>query len=59
MDRVKLKPAPGFLVRYEDPSQGHIPEAGDEVPLTAYYRRRRRDGDLVEVRPAAKPKAGD
>ena len=56
-----LKPAPGLLVRYEDPDRGHIPEDGDELPRTRYYRRRVRDGDLVKAtrpRPPKPPKEG-
>ena len=48
-----LKPTPGLLVRYEDPSHGHIPPQGAAVAMTRYYRRRVRDGDLVPV--PAKP----
>lgn len=51
-----LKPAPDLLVRFEDPSQGHIPAEGAEVPLTKYYRRRVADGDLVKGRPPAPAK---
>ena len=47
MDRKHVKPAPGMKVRFEDPSRGYIPADGVEVPLTSYYRRRKRDGDLL------------
>ena len=49
-----LKPATGLKVRFEQPELGHIPEEGAELPLTAYYRRRIRDRDLVKAR---RPKA--
>ena len=42
-----LKPAPGLAVFYENPSLGHVPPDGDHVPMTRYYRRLLRDGDLV------------
>ena len=50
-----VKPRPGVKVR--DPhSKLHIPEAGIEVSDTdTYWARRLADGDVVEVKPAAKP----
>ena len=62
METKWLKPAPELKVRYEDPSRGFVRDAGEELPLTKYYRRRLRDGDLVEGPPedgAAAPAAGD
>ena len=56
-DTQWLKPAPGLKVRFEDPSQGHIPEEGAELPLTKYYRRRVADEDLVKARRPSEPKA--
>lgn len=49
-----VKPREGVKVR--DPvSKLHIPEAGIEVPNTdTYWARRLADGDVVEVKPAAK-----
>lgn len=52
-----VKPAQGLKVRFEQPASGHIPEEGADVPLTRYYRRRLRDGDLVKTRRPAAPKA--
>ena len=57
MERQRVQPAPGMLVRYETPSRGHIPPQGAAVPMTSYYRRRVRDGDLVIVNPAKAAKA--
>ena len=55
-----LKPAPGRLVRFEDPSRGHIPAEGAEAPMTKYYRRRIADRDLEKARrPAAARNAAD
>jgi hypothetical protein len=50
-----VKPAPGKRVR--DPhSKQHIPETGVEISSTdTYWARRLADGDVVEVKPAAKP----
>lgn len=45
---MKLKPADGRAVR--DPAKGKLlPEEGAEVTLNAFWRRRLRDGDVVEV----------
>ncbi len=43
-----LKPAPGLKVR--TPTGEHLPEGGDEVGFTSYWRRRLRVGDVVEAR---------
>lgn len=45
---MKLKPADGRAVR--DPAKGKLlPADGAEVTLNAFWRRRLRDGDVVEV----------
>lgn len=45
---MKLKPADGRAVR--DPAKGKLlPAEGAEVTLNAFWRRRLRDGDVVEV----------
>jgi hypothetical protein len=47
---MKLKPAEGRAVR--DPSSmALLPADGKEVPDNAFWRRRLRDGDVVEVAP--------
>ena len=49
-----LKPAGAAKVALEPPAVGDVPEAGVDLPLTRYYRRRIAEGSLVEVRrPAA------
>lgn len=48
--RVHLKPAEGLKVRQPDGQV--LPEEGKEVELTTYWRRRLRDGDVVEIKPA-------
>lgn len=53
---MKLKPAEGLKVRYENPAQGHIPAEGDDLPNTKYYRRLMAAGDLVGVPPKEPPK---
>ena len=59
-ETVRVKPAPGLKVRFEEPSQGHIPAEGADVPLTVYYHRRLADGDLVRAdgAQAAAPEPG-
>lgn len=55
-DTKFVKPAPGLKVR--NPETGlHLPDEGDQVPLTTYWRRRLKDGDVVDAKPAksAKP----
>lgn len=48
---MKLKPAtPGMRIR--DPlTKRHIPDAGIEVPMSTYWVRRIRAGEVVEVKP--------
>ena len=43
-----VRPADGRVVYRED-GGSVIPESGEDVPLTTYYRRRLRDGDLVDA----------
>lgn len=50
MEEKNLKPANGLKVRLEN-GMGYVVETGQMLPLTAYYRRRIADGDLVEVKP--------
>ena len=58
-DTAWVRPAPGIKVRKEDPTQGHLPEEGAHVPLTSYYRRRLKDGDVVRGRRPGKPAEAD
>lgn len=53
-----VKPAPGLAVR--DPElRDLLPAEGREVPASAYWLRRLRDGDVVEApRPAPAPARG-
>ena len=44
---LRVRPAEGLRVRYEDAARGHIPPEGDEVAPSTYYHRRIADGDLV------------
>jgi hypothetical protein len=49
---MRVKPAPGRKVR--DPrSMQFLPEAGREVPDQPFWRRRIRDGDVIEEKAAA------
>lgn len=49
---LKVRPKDGVQVRKEDGSL--MPKAGCDVPNNTYYRRRLRDGDLVESKPTKK-----
>jgi len=45
----KLKPATD-KIKVRDPITGeHLPAAGKDVELTSYWRRRMRDGDVVDA----------
>lgn len=49
MKKIFLKPAKGLKVR--DPDRGDfLPDDGREVVLTTFWRRRLRDGDVVEAK---------
>ena len=50
-----LKPAAGMLVRLEDASR-HLLAEGEDVIMSAYWRRRMRDGDVVEAKAPTKAK---
>ena len=57
MQTMFVKPAPGIQVR--DPRTGQpLPAPGAEIPVSSYWARRLRDGDVLTSRPpeAAKPK---
>ena len=45
-----LKPARGLLVRLEDTSR-HLFQEGENIIMSAYWRRRLRDGDVTEAKP--------
>ena len=49
MERKFLKPVKGMLVRLEDATR-HLFAEGEEVTMSSYWRRRIRDGDVVEVK---------
>lgn len=48
-----VKPAPGLRVPIPGTPPKVLPESGAEVPLDEYWRNRLRDGDVIEVTPAA------
>lgn len=53
---MKVKPAQGRAVR--DPiTMQLLPDDGREVPNNPFWRRRRRDGDVVVVEDKAAPAA--
>ena len=45
-----LKPAAGLLVRLENATR-HLLAEGESVTMSAYWRRRLRDGDVTEAKP--------
>ena len=57
MEKVLLVPKPGLLVR--DPITGRaLPPEGGEKPLSPYWRRRIKDGDVSRGRAKPQPAAG-
>lgn len=55
MERIRVVPREGLSVPRPHPDRGHLDAAGEEVPLTRYWRRRLADGD-VERAPKPAPK---
>lgn len=51
-----LKPADGLKVRNPDRG-GHLKPEGDWVQDSSFWRRRLRDGDVIETTPPAPSKA--
>lgn len=52
MSNLFLKPSPGLIVR--DPESGEIlPAEGRHKTDNEFWRRRLRDGDVIEADPAA------
>lgn len=56
MKTKHLRPAEGRVVYREDGS-GPIPDTGEDVPLTTYYRMAMRDGDLEPAPPRKRERA--
>lgn len=49
---MRVKPATENL-KVRDPERGgHLPAAGEDVPDTEYWRRRKADGDVIDADPA-------
>ena len=55
MESKFLKPATGMKVRLENATR-HLYAEGEDVVMSAYWRRRKRDGDVVETRPPKQSK---
>lgn len=53
-----VKAAPGMKIRDPD-LKDLIPDDGRDVPDTDYWRRRLRDGDVVEAKPPAAASEAD
>ncbi|MDM5141737.1 DUF2635 domain-containing protein [Aeromonas bestiarum] len=47
-----LKPAPGLVIKKPDGSK--LAAEGERVPRTSFWLKRLADGDVVNVKPAAK-----
>ncbi|WP_303845274.1 DUF2635 domain-containing protein [Aeromonas sobria] len=47
-----LKPAPGLVIKKPDGSK--LAADGEKVPRTSFWLKRLADGDVVNVKPAAK-----
>ena len=55
METKYLKPAKDMLVRLENATR-HLLAEGEHVTMSAYWRRRLRDGDVVKATPPKPPK---
>lgn len=53
-DTMYVKPAEGVRVRREESPRDYVASEGMDVPRTAYYMRRVRDGSLVKCDPPKK-----
>ena len=49
-----LKPVKDMLVRTEDATR-YVEADGEDLPNSAYYRRRMKDGDLVDATKKSTP----
>lgn len=52
MARMKVRPREGLVIRRPVAPFDVLPEAGLEVEVTSFWRRRLDAGDVVEVKPA-------
>ena len=50
METRFLKPAPGMKVRLENATR-HLLAEGESVTMSAYWRRRIKDGDVTDAKP--------
>ena len=55
METKFLKPAKDMLVRLENATR-HLLADGESVTMSAYWRRRLRDGDVIAAKPPKPPK---
>ena len=56
MEKMVVKPAPGMKIRMPDNPREFLPTTGAEVERNAFWVRRLRDGDAIEVaKSAVKP----
>ena len=54
-ETIYVKPRQGLRIRQENGTP--LPEAGGQVPLNSFWRRRLRDKDVVAAQAPRKPKA--
>ena len=55
METKYLKPGAGLLVRLENATR-HLLAEGEWVTMSAYWRRRLRDCDVINAKPPKPPK---
>jgi hypothetical protein len=51
-ENLNLQPAPGLVIKKPDGSK--LAADGEKVPRTSFWLKRLADGDVNEVKPAAK-----
>lgn len=57
INRIRVKPREGVLVRQPAPPYAPYPTEGANVPEDSYHLRRIADGDLIRVEESAAPNA--
>ena len=55
METKFLKPAAGMKVRLENATR-HLLAEGESLTMSAYWRRRIKDGDVIAAKPPKPPK---
>lgn len=55
MEKMFVKPTPGFKVRRPENPRAFLPDEGDWVERNSFWMRRLFDGDVVTATPKKKP----